>query len=48
VDLNRLRARVQAVFLHQTDDALPTDALVLLDQILVNARAPVPLTAFVE
>ena len=47
--LNRLpRPRLQPVFLHQANDALPADALVLLDQILVNARAAVPLPARVE
>src|SRR6476646_7379898 len=42
------RARLQSVFLHQTDDALATHALVLLDQIPVNARAAISLTAFME
>ncbi len=36
-------ARHQTVFLHQADDALATDTLVLLDQIFVNPRAPVAL-----
>src|SRR3954469_25713960 len=40
--------RFQPVFLHQTDHALAANALRFLDQILVNARAPVPLPAFIE
>ena len=32
-------ARFETVFPHQANDALSTDALLLLDEILVNARA---------
>ena len=42
------RARLQAVLLHQPNHALAADALVLLEQVLVNARAAVPLLARVE
>ena len=42
------RPRLQAVFLHQSDHALAAHALLLLDQIFVNARAAVPLLALVE
>ena len=41
-------ARFETVFLHQADDALATDALGLLDQILVNARAAVSLATLIE
>ena len=42
------RARFQTVFLHQSDDTFATDALVLLDQILVNAGTTVPLATLIE
>src|ERR1035437_1889339 len=41
-------ARLETVFLHQADHAFATDVLLLLDQILVNAGAAVPLPALVE
>ena len=41
-------ARLQAVFLHQPDHALPADLLVLLDQIRVNTGTAVPLLALGE
>ena len=40
--------RLQPVGLHQSDDALPADRLVLVAQVFVNARAAVPLPAGVE
>ena len=42
------RPRLQAVFLHQSHDALAADVLVLLDQILVDARAAVAMLALLE
>jgi hypothetical protein len=40
--------RLKTVFLHQTNHALATDALVLLDQIFVSPRAAIPLAALIE
>ena len=42
------RPRFQPVLLHQPNHALAADALLLLEQVLVNARAAVPLLARVE
>ena len=41
-------ARLQAVFLHQPDHALPADLLVLLHQIRVNTGTAIPLLALGE
>ena len=41
------RARLEAIFLHQTGDALAADALVLLNQVLVNAGTAGPLAALI-
>jgi hypothetical protein len=40
--------RLKTVSLHQTNHALATDALVLLDQIFVSPRAAIPLAALIE
>jgi hypothetical protein len=36
-------ARLQLLFLHQPDHALAAHSLAVLEQIAVNARAPIPL-----
>src|SRR5436305_13537947 len=41
-------ARLQPVLLHQPIDALATDPLLPLDEILVNPRTAVPLPAFFD
>src|SRR5947209_7589850 len=42
------RAGFQTVLLHQPNHALPTDALVLLEQVFVNPRTAVPVFACLE
>ena len=40
--------RLEALFLHQTNDPLTTDPFVLLDQVFVNPRTAVPMCALLE
>jgi hypothetical protein len=41
-------ARLEALFLHQANDTLPADGDALLPQVLIDARAAIPLLALRE